>query len=457
MKKILIAVGVLILILIPITVRYVYASKYVKAWEGKIYPRCTVKNIDLSGKTKESAIELLETNFSYVKDKRIILRVDSEEYIINYRDLKPNHNMDEVVNKALDYGITTDLFERMSIIKNPVERNFDLQFNYDKEPIEKLINELEKKINREPSNANIKLIKRGYFTVSNEVIGKKLDSESLYKDIVSSINDENTGEAFIDAKIKEITPEITASKLNKINSRISSYSTNYGGSPAGRAANIELTAKLINGKLLMPGDVFSFNEVTGPRSQKEGYQTAPVIIKNKLVDGIGGGVCQVSTTLYNAVIRCNLRSMSRVNHTLTPAYVPPGFDATVSSDIDYKFKNTLDYPILIEGFTEKGNLYFNIYSNSALNDIKYDLINEIYETTAPEIIYKKDPSLPKGVTEKEETPHIGYKVKVYLAGFKNGKEVSRQLISRDIYHKVDGVYRIGENVQNTTRSKRVKQ
>lgn len=451
MKRILIFIATLVLIFTPIARRHVNATKYVQEWNGKICPKCVVRNIDLSGKTRTEALELLKAKISHVYDKRIILRVGPEEHVLNYKDLSPNHNIDEVVDKAMEYGLTTDLFDRMNIISNPIERNFDLQFFYDKEPIEKLVDELEKRINKEPSNATIKIAKRGQFDITEETTGKRLDKELLYKDIISKINEEDTADTFIDVKIEDITPEITSSKLKKINSKISSYSTYYGGSPAGRAANIELTARLINGKLLMPGEVFSFNEATGPRVPKLGYQTAPVIIKNKLVDGIGGGVCQVSTTLYNAIIRCNLRSLSRVNHTLASGYVPPGFDATVSSDIDYKFKNTLEYPILIEGFTEKGNVCFNIYSDSFLTDTKYDLVNEIYETNAPEMIYKKDPLLPRGVIEKEESPHTGYKVRVYLVGYRNGKEISRQLISKDVYSKVDGVFRVGENYKTLQR------
>jgi vancomycin resistance protein YoaR len=452
-KKILLVLGVLILIFTPIAGRYVYASKYVRAWDGKICPRCTVRNIDISGKTREEAIDLLRTGFSYIQDKKIILRLESEEHTLSYKDLMANHNIDEIVDRALDYGLTSDLYDRLSLIKNPVERNFDLQFSYNKEPIEKLASELEKKIDCDSSDATIKIEKPGCFTITDEVLGKKLDKKQLYDSVVEKINDLNSGDTVLDVKVEYIIPTITAEKLKQINARVSSFSTYYGGSPPGRAANIELTVKLLNGKLLMPGEIFSFNETTGPRIEKKGYQTAPVIIKNKLVDGIGGGVCQVSTTLYNAIIRCNLSSISRVNHTLTPAYVPPGFDATVSSEIDYKFKNTLEFPILIEGFTNKGNVYFNIYSNSALANTKYDLVSEIYETNVPETIYKKDPLLPIGKVEKEETPHVGYKVRVYIVGYKNGKEISRKLISKDVYSKVDGVYRVGETVQSNAKVK----
>ena len=157
---------------------------------------------------------------------------------------------------------------------------------------------------------------------------------------------------------------------------------------------------------------------------------------------MAGGVCQVSTTLYNAVIKLGIKSISRRNHSLAPAYIEPGFDATVSESIDYKFKNTSKYPLYLESIAGKGKITFNIYSNKSLTEIQYKLYTEILEVEEPKIYYNTVDSLPSGAI-KSSSACKGYKVKVYLIGYKNGKEISRELISKDNYEKVDGIYNIG--------------
>jgi vancomycin resistance protein YoaR len=441
-KKMIIFLGVLGLILLGASGGYMYTSKYTRDWNGRICPKCFVNEVDISGKNRDEAILLLTNSVSHLYNNKITIRGHGREYVQFYKDLNPRYNIEEVVDNELRHGQTSSFLTRIRQLKSSSERKSNLQLQYDDGPIRDLIDKFEKDITRLPKNAYIKFNEPGQIAVVDEVPGARVDKEALYRVVISKID--GTGKNIeVDAEIEEIKPAVTGEELRKINTLIASSSTYYGGSPAGRAANIELTTRMLSGKLLMPGEVFSFNEVTGPRIETSGYQTAPVIIKNKLVDGIGGGVCQVSTTLYNAIIRCNIRSMQRLNHSLAPAYIAPGFDATVASNIDYKFKNTLNYPILIEGFTKDGRIHFNVYSHPQASEIKYKLITDVYETAQPETVYIKDPTLPKGAIAKEESPHTGYKVKVYLVGYKGSREVSRQLVSHDVYTKVDAVFRIG--------------
>ncbi len=142
------------------------------------------------------------------------------------------------------------------------------------------------------------------------------------------------------APVKTQEAKIKKKQLETVNSNISSYTTNYGSiSSPQRANNIVISAKAINGTLLMPGESFSFNNTVGPRTEKRGYQGAPVIIGNKIESGLGGGICQVSGTLYNAMLKANINATERVRHTFPSTYVPIGMDATIDyGNIDYKFK-----------------------------------------------------------------------------------------------------------------------
>ena len=142
---------------------------------------------------------------------------------------------------------------------------------------------------------------------------------------------------------------------------LSSYSTSYGGSTANRCANVARAASLINGKVIAPGDVFSFNDTVGHRTIENGFSTAKEYVDGKSVDGIGGGTCQVSSTLYSAVLYADLSIVERLNHMMTVGYIPLGQDATVSDGgVDFKFKNNTDYPIKVSAYTSGATITVSI-------------------------------------------------------------------------------------------------
>lgn len=158
--------------------------------------------------------------------------------------------------------------------------------------------------------------------------------------------------------------DITKEKMASINKCIASYSTSFSSSPYTRSNNINVSSHSINGSFLMPGDVFSFNSVVGERSKERGYMAAPVIINNKFESGMGGGVCQVSSTLYNAVLKSGMETVERSGHSLPVAYVDEGFDAVVNwNNLDLKFKNNLNNPVYIQSYTRDKHLYINIFSS----------------------------------------------------------------------------------------------
>lgn len=189
----------------------------------------------------------------------------------------------------------------------------------------------------------------------------------------------------------------------------------------------------------MPGETFSFNETVGERTVKRGYRAAGVIIDDKIESGIGGGICQVSSTLYNAMLKANITAKERRPHSLPLTYVGKGLDATVDwGNIDFKFKNTLSTPMYIEGYTKDKKVFFNIYSDKALAKRTYQMATEIYDTIEPTVVYKDDPNIPEGETEVVKKPSKGYKVKVYRKTYENGKLIGTELVSKDFYKPVKG-------------------
>ncbi|MDF2882403.1 MAG: VanW family protein [Clostridiaceae bacterium] len=422
---------------------YIYNS--VKAWNNIIYPGIKIEGIDLSGKTKEQAAQMLKENYSdVIPNKKVNIKALKRTYTLNYSKLIPKYNVDEVVNQALNYGKNVSFFSKYNLIKRSSMKNFKLSFTYDSKPVKDIVSTIEKDVNKDPVNASIKLVGSS-FQINPEVKGVKLLSDKLEKDILNNINGDLGPDVNIEAATEEVQPKVTSDKLKTIDSAISTFSTNYGSiSPAERANNIALATRGIDGTVLMPGDSFSFNGVLGKRTAEKGYKSAHVIVGTQVVDDFGGGICQVSTTLYNTVLRANVTATERSHHTLPSAYIGLGMDATVDyGNLDYKFTNTLSYPMYIAGRADGTNVSFIVYSNSSLKGRTYDIYNDVYETIQPNVKYIDDPTMPIGQTETIQKPFTGYRVRVYKKTIQNGNVISTDLISNDYYKPVDAQIKRG--------------
>ncbi len=439
---IIIALGVLA---IGVVGFITYQYNTVKAWSDLVYPGVKIEGEDLSGKTKDQAKKIIEQKYgAVIAKKKINIKTPDRNYILDYSKLNPKYNMDDVVNEAFTYGKSENLLKKYMIIKGSKQKQYTLKFTYNVKPVNELVDSIEKDINKDPVDATLKG-SGGNFTVVPDVKGIKLQKDKLQKEVISKLDGKVGQDVNIQAPTEALTAKITSDKIGSINARIGGYSTDYGSiSSSERANNIILSTRSINGKILMPGDSFSFNDVVGERTAQKGYQSAGIIVGNQVESGLGGGICQVSTTLYNAVLRANIKSTERSHHTLPSHYVPLGMDATVDYDnLDYKFKNTLSYPIYIEGDSSGGVVAFNIYSNDSLSSIVTDINSQVYQTIQPEVKYVDDANLPEGQTESVQPPYTGYKVKVTKTTSQSGKVISEELISDDYYKPVDGVIKKG--------------
>ncbi|APM40715.1 hypothetical protein BS101_19315 [Clostridium kluyveri] len=368
-KRLSVAIVCALAVFISISCGFiVYHYNDIKYWDNLIYPKVSINNIDLSGKTKTEAESMVKAAYSdEIKNKKIIVTAGDKEYELSYSNLNPKYNVSEVVNQAYSYGKDSNIFKKYKILNSPKAVNYTLKFTYDEKTVETFIDDIEKQVNLDPINASLKMEGLG-FTVISEQSGVKLNKNALKKELASKIDGSVGKDLSIKAELQSVEAAIKAEELKVVDTLISSFSTNYGSiSSSQRANNIKLATGSINGYIVMPGDTFSFNGVVGERTAAKGYQAAPVIIGDKLEDGLGGGICQVSTTLYNAVNKAGLPSVERSHHTLPVHYVQEGMDATVDyGNIDYKFRNDFKYPIYIEGYTSGGNVVFNLYSNSAV-------------------------------------------------------------------------------------------
>jgi len=423
---------------------YVYNST--KKWSSLIYPGVKIGEVDISGKTIVEAKAILTKQYSSaLLKKNITIKTPLKTYSLNYKKINAEYNVDSVVSEAFGYGKNLTLFQKYKLIKNPVVKVLTMKFSYNPKPLNELISKMKKEINNNPKNARLS-INGGNFSITSDKKGAKLMDDKLKKEIVSNlIGDIKAPDILIVAEIKPILATITKEKLQTVNARVSSFSSNFSTSSYGRSTNITLAVQSINGTLVMPGKSFSFNGTVGQRTASKGYKPAPVDIGTKVGSDYGGGICQVSTSLYNAVIRSNIKSTERNHHSIPSTYIPLGMDATVDwGNLDYKFTNTLAYPVYIESFVSNKVLTFNIYSNSSLNNKSYNLVNEVYDSVQPgPTRYIDDPSLPAGSIVQEQPPLVGYKVRTFKDTIQNGNVISHQLLTTDHYQVKAEVIRIG--------------
>jgi vancomycin resistance protein YoaR len=450
MKKNVIITTAIIIALGTTSIPVGYVSATGSNWCDVIYPGVYIEDIDVSGKQLSEVEQLIQDKYGKtVLLKKIEIKANDKTYTLDYEKLQAEYNIPEVAKEAFSYGKQGNMIERYRLIKAAEKKKFKLDFTYNPKPIDELVEKIEKDMNREAIDAKISITK-GNIKITPEADGVKLEKDKLKQTIMQQLEDEFSEEnTKIEAPVAVIKPQLTSEKLAAINTRVSTFSTSFTTSTANRINNIDLSTKAINGTLLMPEETFSFNETVGERTRARGYKEAGVIIGDQIESGLGGGICQVSSTLYNAVLKSNIKATERRNHSLPLSYIGKGLDATVDwGNIDLKFKNTLDIPIYIEGYVENKNVYFNVYSSKDLTKKSYEMVTEITDTIQPTIKYIDDPKLNAGETEVVKKASTGYKIKTYRKTFENGKLINTELISSDRYKVVNGEIKRGTKEVN---------
>ena len=242
-------------------------------------------------------------------------------------------------------------------------------------------------------------------------------------------------------------PEITTENLEKVlfADVLGSFKTTYNASNKNRSNNLELAGKSINNKIYLPGETFSYNDALGERTAARGYKEAHVYSGGEVVDGLGGGICQISSTLYNAVLKADLEIVERKNHMFWPEYVDPSFDATVAwGSIDFKFKNNRETPIKITASVSGGTASVTIYGKKKADEPTIELLCKKLKEIPAQTVERQDPNMNEGKRETIQSPVRGYDSEGYkIYKDANGKEIKRELISKDHYDATNKIVKVG--------------
>lgn len=400
-----------------------------------IYNNISINGINLSGLSKEDAFKTLSEN-SFLNEKIIF---NHNDLIFEYSktDFGTGYNFEKALEKAYALGREGNKNQRYKQIKylenNP--ENIILEKIIDENTLNQNIAEIEKNINKPPKNAYLEKNKNEFKIIENEY-GIKINKDKLKDSILKNIIED--GNIYLDIPFEKIPAEYNVESIKKIKDKLGSFSTKFinGKNDSARITNMKLASESINGTLLYPNEVFSTNKKFGSTTKAKGYKPAPIIINGKLEDEYGGGVCQISSTLYNAVLYSELDIVERKNHSLKVGYLDYGYDATLAGDyIDFKFKNSTPSPIFIESYLTENQVICNIYGvdeREKNREIKFQnaLIEKIQP--APKIIKYTD-ELDENENKVEVTQLAGYKYKLYKLIYINGKLTEKVLINNSYY------------------------
>ncbi len=444
----------------------------------KIITGIYIKGVEVSGLTKDQAIEKVNTEFNKVLPKNLTVFHNEFETQLSLEDLGANFNIEEAVNRAYNIGRDGNIFSNMgTIIKNLVKvQDLDLNVSLNNEQCSTILNDISTKlpdtvvqssyyvegkkliitrgktgnvVDIDPSIETIKNKIQDLSYASNKIelvtVSKDPDAididkihNEIYKEPVDAYyttdpyvvypheNGVDFNISIDEAKamlnevkdeyeipLKYTSPNVTTNMIGKeaFPDTLGSFTTNYNARDTDRTTNLRLAAEKINGTVLMPGETFSYNTVVGERTIAAGYKEAAMYQNGEVVDGLGGGICQISTTLYNAVLYANLEIVERRNHQFVPSYCNAGRDATVVyGSIDFRFKNTRNYPVKILCTVSGGVAKCEIYGLKENPDYDVEITSQVTSRTSTSI--------------KSET---------YKTVRQNGQIISSERINKDTY------------------------
>lgn len=430
MKKIGIVLGCIILLIAGIL--FVYSNKVLS--ENVIHSNIYIEDVYVGDLTPDDATKILEEKYN---QGNITFTHQGNHWRYNLEELGYRYDIEKAVQEAYNIGRNKDIFSnvlRIFLSDRGYKETIPMDRKENFEAFYAVFDELEKSVNVDPVDAQILI--ESTIAVINGKKGIKVDRELLSEQVKQYLK--NSDGQSISIPVKEENEKITASYLRQINGVIGEYHTTFNNRIPGRNHNIRLAASRIDHVLLNPGEVFSFNEKNGEISVASGYVDAPVIVKGELQEGIGGGVCQVSSTLYNSVLLSDLKIVERRNHSIPSGYVPIGRDATIFGNIiDFKFMNDKDYPIYIRSYVQGNTVKVLIYGDTGKHP-KVSLTSTIVEVIPKKIQKIDDPSLPTGKEEIKTPGRDG--IKSVTSIVING--VSK-VISKDHYPMAVEVVRVG--------------
>lgn len=404
----------------------------------------TIENGVYIGEVNVSNMTIIEAKqavLDYVEEQgeiEVTLNaMNNNKVSVPLSDLSITWINEDVVEEAAALGKQGNIVKRYKVLKDLEHENkvYDIEYDFDRTKLKEIIETDCAAFNVSAQDATLKR-EDGQFIIEPGVTGVMIDVDAsvnaVYAHLTNEWNGENTE---TDLVVAVDEPRGTEEELSQVKDVLGTFTTDYHTSGSNRSGNVANGAKLVNGTLLYPGDSFSMYETVSPFTEANGYYLAGSYLNGLVVESLGGGICQVSTTLYNAVLLAELEVTERSNHSMIVTYVDPSADAAIAgTSKDFKFVNNLEHPIYIEGVTANKKITFTIYgveTRPSNREVVYE--SNVISKTVPEgekVI--ADGGQPIGFIDVQSA-HTGYVAELWKIVKEDGVEVSREKVNKSTY------------------------
>lgn len=411
---------------------------YRNAYKDAVYPGIFVNNIDFGGKTEEEVEDYFNQKNAKIANTEFVFKAEDDIASISAKELNYGYDASLLARQAYAIGKSTNILSNLSIILQAYVDGVFLPpaYRYAEEKVDLLLSPMKQKLTIKPIDARFTFENGKVIEFREHNDGQKPNIKAakteLQRKIPLALTIGSPQTFTINVPISIVKPKITTEKANDmgIKELVATGTSLFVGSIENRIYNITLAASRLNGSLVKPGEVFSFAKAVGDISNLTGYKQAYIIENGRTILGDGGGVCQVSTTLFRAAINAGLPITERNQHSYRVHYYEddkgPGIDAAVYvPSVDLKFKNDTNHWLLIQSYVDKNQyqLTFEIYGTKDGREVEVGEPVILSQSPAPEPLYQDDPNLPKGQIKQVDWAAPGAKVYFTREVKKNGKVI----------------------------------
>lgn len=436
--------GILICLMIPIGIVLNSFSKAVSS--EKIFDNIKINGTLVENITKNEAEKLLKSENAY---KNMDVRYNGKSHVYNLEEFGCEFDVSEAIEEAYNVGrsgnFAEDLSSYISLRYFGESKDFEIKNIIPQDIEPKIYEDIKGVVETEPKDASISIGSEIYVTRGEN--GVSIDREAFKKEIYSKIVPKEN--ILVNVPVKSVEPKVKSEDLGRINGVIGSYKTTFSSHLEGRNENIRVSANYINDTVIMPGETFSYNEKTKLKTVKNGYKNATVIVNGEIEEGLGGGVCQVSSTLYNSVLYAGLDVVQRRPHSIPSNYVNYGRDAVVSDNaIDFKFRNNYNFPIVIKTYTGSNSVTVSIYGDTE-SVPNIDITSAVVSKKVREVKYVEDPTLPKGEEKVKTKGRDEVRSETYVI-----VDGEKRLVSKDRYPSQTKVILVGTKEEDLEKNEK---
>lgn len=398
-----------------------------------------IGEFDLSGMTKAEALEMIRNHVETLRTREISINISGNKEAVEASALGFEWTNPEAVDIAAALGTQGSLINRYKTLKDLEAENqvIPLDLSYNDEQILNFVTEACAKYDVPAKNATLTR-GGGGFSVTPEVVGMETNKEQTAAELAAAIRGDSASESIsVEAIVQEVQPSRTAEALSQVKDVIGTYTTKYNQGNVGRSKNLSTGARKINGIVLMPGETFSGYDVMAPFTVSNGYAAAGAYQNGVVIESVGGGACQIATTIYNTLLLAELEVTQRQNHSMIVSYVPYSFDAAIAGTYkDIKFRNNLEYPIYLECSASSGRMTFTVYGKETRpsnRSIRYESVT-LSESwpSAPQIT--EDPNLPAGTQHNEQGAYPAVSSQLWKYVYVDGVQTEKTMIHQDRYN-----------------------